>query len=110
MSINSVLIDLSAITNWPQLAAEVHYQAPLLAERWHVNMRKLQREFRIQLHTTPQKHLDSVRASMIKELACQKIRTKEIRVRLEYKRDFQVCRQFLTVFGVSLKTYRQTIG
>ena len=110
MNKNHVLINLSSIADWPDLAAEVHYKAPLLAKRLRVNPRKLQREFRRQLNTTPKKHLDLVRASAIKELARHHMRTKEIRVKLEFKHDFQVCRHFTTAFGTSLKAFRRSVA
>jgi AraC-like DNA-binding protein len=103
---NYVLVDLATIDNWPILAAHVHYRANLLARLFKVTPRRLQREFRRQLHTTPQKVLEFERAKAIKELARKHVRTKDIRVLVEYKHDSQVCRQFHAVFGTSLKEFR----
>jgi AraC-like DNA-binding protein len=107
MKTNHVLTDLSSI-DWPAIAAEAHYQASLVAKRLKVAPRTLQREFQRQLHTTPKKFLAEARANAIKELARQHVRTKDIRLRLEYKHDSEVCRRFQAAFGTSLKEYRDT--
>ena len=109
MGKNAVPLDLSA-QSWPELAARVHYRAAVLAEHWKVHPRRLQREFRRQLKTTPQKYLDLIRVSKIKELARQRMRTKEICVRLEYKHESQVCRQFHAIAGMGLKTFRRAMA
>ena len=108
MKTNHVLIDLSSI-EWPVLAAEVHYQSSQLAKRLKITPRKLQREFQRQFHTTPRKFLAQTRAGAIKELARQNVRTKDIRMKLEYKHDSEVCRQFHAAFGTSLKQYRDAV-
>ena len=95
--------------NWPQLAAHVQYEAARLAKYWGVSTRTLQREFRKQLRTTPQKHLDLVRIEEVRKLAAQKLRTKEIQVILGFKHAFQVCRGFKAAFGVGLKAYRNSV-
>lgn len=108
MKTNHVLIDLSSI-HWPSVAAEVHYEAAELAKRLKVPLRTLEREFQRQYHTTPTKFLMKTRAKAIKKLARRHIRTKDIRVMLEFKHDSEVCRQFHAVYGTSLKQYRDTI-
>jgi AraC-like DNA-binding protein len=89
-----VLMDLAAIDNWAVLAADVHYQASLLARLFKVTPRRPQREFRRQLNTSPQRVLDAERA-------------KDIRRLVEFNHDSQVCRQFHIVFGTSLKEFRE---
>jgi len=109
MNKTSSRIDLTA-QNWPELASDVDYQPSLLARRWKISVRQLQREFRQQLGTTPQKHLDRVRVNQVQALARRKLRTKEIRVRLRYKHDSQVCRHFRAIVGMGLRAFRQSIG
>ena len=109
MGKTAVPLDLST-QSWPELAARVNYQAALLAKHWKVHPRRLQREFRRQLKTTPQKHLDLIRVSEIKELVRQRMRTKEICVRLNYKHESQLCRQVHAIVGVGLKTFRRAMA
>jgi transcriptional regulator GlxA family with amidase domain len=108
MSENSSPIDLLTVRNWRETAAEVHYKAPVLAKHWNMHPRRLQREFHRQLNTTPQRHLNEIRIAVAKELALKQMRTKEIRVRLEYKHDSHLCRQFHAIVGVGLKTFRHS--
>ena len=102
-----VLVDLATIDNWAILAADVHYRASLLARLFRVTPRRLQREFRRQMNTSPQRVLDMERAKAIKELARKHVRTKDIRLLVDFKHDSQVCRQFHAVFGTSLKEFRE---
>jgi AraC-like DNA-binding protein len=96
--------------DWNALAALVRYQAPLLARHFNIHPRRLQREFRKQLQTTPQRHLDNIRIEAAKELAMKRVRTKEISFRLGFKRESQLCRQFHVITGVGLKDFRQGIS
>jgi transcriptional regulator GlxA family with amidase domain len=103
-------LNLLSVTNWPEIAAAVHYKAPLLAQHWKIHQRRLQREFHRQLNTTPQRYLDEIRVAVAKELARNKMRTKEIRIRLEYKHDSHLCQQFHSIAGMGLKTFRRLIA
>ena len=103
-------LDLSTVQNWPEIAAEVHYRAPLLAKYWKINLRCLQRQFRKQLHTTPQKHLNMVRLKEAQRLARQKMRTKEICNQLEFKQVSHLCRQVHAHFGATLGSLRNSFS
>jgi transcriptional regulator GlxA family with amidase domain len=106
MKKKSAPIDLLNVQNWPKLAAAVHFQAADLAKLWKVHPRKLQRAFRRQLHTTPQKHFDSIRVNKAQELARDGMRTKEISNVLEYKQVSHLCRQVHNFLGARLKVWR----
>lgn len=94
MKTNSIPVNLSKVSNWPELAAQVHYQAPMLAKYWNVSQRTLERQFRKQLNKTPQTNLDNIRQAEAEKLARDGMRTKEIAIKLDYKQASHFCRQF----------------
>jgi len=104
----SILITLPQVNNWPEIAAEVHYQAAQLAELWNVTPRTLQRQFRKELGTTPQKHLDAVRQTEAEKLIREGARTKEIAAELDYKQTSHFCRQFNNFHGMGARAWRMT--
>jgi len=98
---------LTALDNWPEIAAAVQYRAAELADYLRVGLRKLQRDYRRQLGITPQQHLNQLRSERIKELARQNKRIKEIRAAIHYKQDAQVGRLFVHSYGIPLRQFRQ---
>src|SRR5436190_20161815 len=101
MGRNLFPVDLTAVP-WRPMAAEVHYQSALLAQHWKINLRRLQREFRRQLQTTPQKHLNAVRLKEAQRLARENVRTKDICNQLEFKQASHLCRQVHLQLGTTL--------
>jgi len=97
---------LSKNVNWPELAATVKYQAPLLAAHFNVSLRTLEREFQKQLHTSPQKKLDTCRQSAAEKLVRDGARTKEIAFELGYKTVPHFCRHWSDLHGMGVRAWR----
>src|SRR5215218_2459565 len=105
MSTSSSL-NLLKIANWREIAVEAAFQARGLAKVLKMHPRNLQREFQKQFHTTPQRYLDRIRIDVAKEMIHQNARTKEIGIRLGYKHESHLCRQFLIIAGIGIKEFR----
>ena len=106
MKTRSTRLDLSKVPNWPELAAKVKFQAPHLAKYFNVLSRTLERAFREQMHTTPQKALDKFRQAQAEKLVLDRKRTKEVAYQLEYKRVSHFCRQWKHFHGMSVGEWR----
>src|ERR1044072_2343562 len=112
MKTQSPRIVLTAIHDWSELAMQTRYQAVLLlqhfADQSGVSNRTIEREFRKQLRTTPQKWLDKLRQTQAEKLALDpRIRTKEIASILEYKNVSHFCHHWRCFHGVALNVWRE---
>jgi AraC-like DNA-binding protein len=106
----SVRTKLSGITNWSELAAQVRYCAPLLAEKCSVHPKSLRRFFKARLGTTPQRWLDQLRDFEAEKLVLAGKRTKEIAYLLGYKHPADLCHHFKRARGISLKKWKLRFG
>ena len=85
--------EVLAHRDWAELAAEVGYDAKMMAAVCHVSLRTLEREFQEWLHTSPQRWLDWFRTLKGRELIDAGMRTKEAANLLGFKQASHFCRK-----------------
>jgi len=86
-----------AYRDWAELAGEAEYNAGTLAVLCQANRRTLERLFRAELQTTPQRWLNALRDFEAVRLIKLRTRKKEIVQRLGYKHQAHLSRRLRKV-------------
>ena len=90
---------------WEHLARRAQFHAPRLAKLASVSSKTLERFFKRQFRTTPQKWLDQLRQANAERMALRGARTKEIAFQLGYRQPSHFCRKFKQSHGLPAKAW-----
>jgi AraC-like DNA-binding protein len=89
----SARIALSAVRNWPELAAQANYRVDALAELTHVSPRTLRRFVQERIHVPTQQWMNHLRSYVAAKLRRAGQRVKEIADAVGYKQSANVSRR-----------------